>query len=137
MREGDFKAGIGFVESDNIGSAIDVTLHKMSGQAVGGGERALEVDRAVAFKRTEICPSPCLLHEIECDVFTPMRCHGKAAPIHRNAVAGVDAGGDSRCCELELRYPVGGTNPEHAPNLLDQSGKHSRVIVRRHTPTCK
>src|SRR6476646_7785553 len=109
----------------------------MSAQAVGGGERALEVDGAVALKRAEIRSGHRLLHEIECEVFTPMRCHRKATAVHRNAVAGVDASGDTRCCELQLRSPVGCPNPEDAANFLDQSGKHYSVTVRRHIPACK
>jgi hypothetical protein len=111
LREADFKAGVGFLESDNIGSAINVTLHEMSAQAVGGGESPLQVHGTVAFKRAEICSGHCFLHEIECDVFTPMRGHGKAAAVHGNAVAGVNAPGDTRRCELQLRFPVGCTNP--------------------------
>jgi hypothetical protein len=112
-------------------------LHEMSAQAVGGGESPLEVDGAVAFKRAEIRSGHCFLHEIECDLFTPMRGHGKTATVHGNAVPGVNAPGDTRCCELQLRSPVGCTNPEHAPNFLDQSGKHQSVTVRRHIPARK
>src|SRR6187551_2056269 len=101
----------------------------MSAQAVGGGESPFKVYGAVAFKRAEIRSGHCLPHQIKRDLFTPMRGHGKAAAVHTNAVANVDAPGDSRCCELQLRSPVGRTNPEHASNFLDQSGKHQSVTV--------
>jgi hypothetical protein len=66
-----------------------------------------------------------------------MRGHGKAAAVHGNAVAGVNAPGDTRRCDLQLHFPVGCTNPEHAPNFLDQSGKHQSVTVKRHIPARK
>src|ERR1041384_684789 len=109
----------------------------MSAQAVGGGESPLKVYGAVAFKRAEIRSGHCLPHQIERDIFTQMCGYGEAAAVYRNAVAGVDASGDSRCCELQLRSTVGCSHPEHASNFLDQPGKHKRVTVRRHIPACK
>jgi hypothetical protein len=38
---------------------------------------------------------------------------------------------------LQLRSPVGCTNPQHAPNFLDHPGKHQTVTVRRHLPARK
>ena len=39
--------------------------------------------------------------------------------------------------KLQLRCAIGRTNPDHAPNFLDQTGKHRSVIVRRHLPARK
>ena len=57
--------------------------------------------------------------KIERDLFTPVRCHGKAAAVYRNAIAGVNATGNPRSGQLQLRSAISRTNPEHASSFLN------------------
>src|SRR5712691_9053126 len=123
-----------FLERNDFGSAIDVSLHEVSAQAIAGAKGALEINRAAAAECFEICPLEGLLKQIEPDVVARASADSETASIYGDAVTSANGFADAWRDDLQLRALIRGAVCADAADFFDKTGEHRSFLTARNQP---
>src|SRR4051794_30772551 len=118
--------------------AVDVALHDVAAEAVGGAQRQLEVDPRVRLHAPERRAPQRLVHHVGAEQLAAAHPHrGQADAVDRDGVALGQLTGQ-RGAPRQAHAVAGLVDPVHRAQVLDEAGEHhhsrSRALTSRSSP---
>src|SRR4051794_36428154 len=118
--------------------AVDVALHDVAAEAVGGAQRQLEVDPRVRLHAPERRAPQRLVHHVGAEQLAAAHPHrGQADAVDRDGVALGQLTGQ-RGAHRQAHAVAGLVDPVHRAQVLDEAGEHhhsrSRALTSRSSP---
>ena len=121
----DAEVGAFFLDGQDLGRAVDMSLHEVAAQPPFDPQGSLEIDRCAGFQTTEVGPLEALLEQVEHALVVALGGDGQATTIHGHAFADADAAGGAGPFDQQLNGLPAAPEPDNLAYFANQTGKHA------------